>query len=74
MRLVLGSATSHLLVNLLASIDNGSAVKDRSKMIEAKCILRKVNFRVFCLSHSSCDDIYSVYGIFSNICQEVYVL
>ena len=40
------------LVNVVASKQNSSAVKDRSKVKEAKCVLRKINSRVFCLSLS----------------------
>ena len=59
------------LVNVIASKESSSAVKDRRKAEEAKCVLRKINSWVFCLSLSGCADIYNVYGIFSNICQEV---
>ena len=62
------------LVNLIASIVNGSAVKDRSKVKKANWILRKINSWIFCLSYSGCAGIYSVYGIFSNICQEINLL
>ena len=57
------------LVNVIASKENSSAVKDRSKAEKAKCVLRKINSYVFCLSLSGCADIYNVYSIFSNICQ-----
>ena len=40
------------LVNVVASKQNSSAVKDRSKAKEAKCVLRKINSWVFCLSFS----------------------
>ena len=40
------------LVNVVASKQNSSAVKDRSKAKEAKCVLRKINSWVFCLSLS----------------------
>ena len=62
------------LVNIIANKEDNSAVKDRSKAEEAKCVLRKINSWVFCLSFSGCADIYNVYGIFSNICQEVNLL
>ena len=62
------------LVNVIASKESSSAVKDRRKAEEAKCVLRKINSWVFCLSLSGCADIYNVYGIFSNICQEVNLL
>ena len=59
------------LVNLTTSKKNSSVAEDRSKVQEAKFVLRKVNPWVFCLSLSGCADIYNVCGIFSNICQEV---
>ena len=62
------------LVNIIANKEDSSAVKDRSKAEEAKCVLRKINSWVFYLSFSGCADIYNVYGIFSNICQEVNIL
>ena len=65
------SAVRLALVNVISSKVNSSAVKDRNKAKEAKCVLRKINSWVFCLSLSGCADIYNVYGIFSNICQEV---
>ena len=65
------SAVRLALVNVISSEVNSSAVKDRNKAEEAKCVLRKINSWVFCLSLSGCADIYNVYGIFSNICQEV---
>ena len=68
------SAVRLALVNVIASKENSSAVKGRSKAEEAKCVLRKINSWVFCLSLSGCADIYNVYGIFSNICQEVNLL
>ena len=61
-------------MNVIANKEDSSAVKDRSKTEEAKCVLRKINSWVFCLSLSGCADIYNVYGIFSNICQEVNLL
>ena len=61
-------------MNVIASKENSSAVKYRSKAEEAKCVLRKINSWVFCLSLSGCADICNVYGIFSNICQEVNLL
>ena len=68
------SAVRLALVNVIASKENSSAVKDRSKVEEAKSILRKINSWVFCLSLSGCADICNVYGIFSNICQEANLL
>ena len=68
------SAVRLALVNVIASKENSSAVKYRSKVEEAKCVLRKINSWVFCLSLSRCADIYDVYGISSNIFQEVNVL
>ena len=65
------SAVRLALVNVIASKENSSAVKDRSKAEEAKCDLRKINSQVFCLSLLRCADIYNVYGIISNICQDV---
>ena len=62
------------LVNIIPNKEDSSAVKDRSKAEEAKCVLRKINSWVFCLSFSGCADICNVYGIFSNICQEVNIL
>ena len=56
------SAVRLALVNLIACIENSSVVT------EAICVLRKINSWVFCA------DIYSVYSIFSNICQEVNLL
>ena len=67
-------AVRQALVNLIASIVNGSAVKDRSKVKKANWILRKINSWIFCLSYSGCANIYSVHGIFSNICQEINLL
>ena len=61
-------------MKLIASIENSSVVKDRSKAKETKCALRKINSCGFCLSLSGCADIYSVYSIFSNICQKVNIL
>ena len=61
-------------MNVIASKENSSAVKYRSKAEEAKCILRKINSWVFCLSLSGSADIYNVYGIFSNICQDVNLI
>ena len=68
------SAVRLALVNVIASKENGSAVKDRSKAEEAEYVLRKINSWFFCLSLSGCHDIYNVYGIFSNICQEINLL
>ena len=68
------SAVRLELVNVIASKENSGAVKDRSKAEEAKYVLRKINFWFFCLSLSGCADIYNVYGIFSNICQEVNLI
>ena len=62
------------LVNLIASKEDSSAVKDRSKTEEAKYVLRKINSLFFCLTLSGCADTYNVYGNFSNICQEVNLL
>ena len=62
------SAVGLALVNVIASKENRSAVKDRSKAKKAKCVLKKTNSSVFCLSVSGCTDIYNVYVIFSNIC------
>ena len=67
------SAVRLALVNVIASKENSSAVKDRSKVEEAKSILRKINSWVFCLSLSGCADIYNV-NVISNICQEVNFL
>ena len=61
------------LVNLIASKENSSAVKNRSMAEEVKCVLRKINSWVFCLSLSGCADIYNV-NVISNICQEVNFL
>ena len=61
-------------MNVIASKENSSAVKYRSKAEEAKCVLRKINSWVFCLSLSGTADIYNVYGIFSNICQDVNLI
>ena len=36
--------------------------------------LRIINSWVFCLNLSGRADVYTVYGIFSNICQEVNLL
>ena len=68
------SAIQLVLVNVIANKDDSSAVKDRSKAEEAKCVLRKINSWGFCLSLSGWADIYNVFGIFSNICQEFNVL
>ena len=68
------SAARLELVNPVTSKENSSAVKDRSNAEEAKCVLRKINYCFFCFSLSGCADIYNVYGIFSNICQEVNLL
>ena len=68
------SAVRLALVNVIASKENSSAVKDRSMAEKAKCVLRKINSSVFCLSLSGCADICNVYGIFSNICQEANLL
>ena len=68
------SAVRLALVNAIASKENSSAVKDRSKAEEVKYVLRKINSWFFRLSLSGCADIYNVYDIFSNICQEVNLL
>ena len=68
------SAARLELVNPVTSKENSSAVKDRSNAEEAKCVLRKINYCFFCFSLSGFADIYNVYGIFSNICQEVNLL
>ena len=68
------SAVQLALVNVIANKEDSSAVKDRNKAEEAKCVLRKINSWFFCLSLSGCADIYNVYGIFFNICQKVNVL
>ena len=68
------SAVRLALVNVIASKENSSAVKDRSKTEEAKYVLTKINSLFFCLSLSCSADIYNVYGTFSNICQEVNLL
>ena len=68
------SAVRLALVNVIASKENSSAVKDRSKAEEAKCLLRKINSWVFWLSLSGCAETYNVYDLFSNICQEVNLL
>ena len=68
------SAARLELVNAVTSKENSSAVKDRCNAEEAKCVLRKINYWFFCFSLSGCTDIYNVYGIFSNICQEVNLL
>ena len=68
------SAVRLALVNVIDSKENGSAFKDRCKAEEAKYVLRKINSCFFSLSLSGCTDIYNVYGIFSNICQEVNLL
>ena len=44
------SALRLALMNVIASKENSSAVKDRNKAEEAKCILGKFNSWVFCLS------------------------
>ena len=44
------------------------------RTVDAKYVLRKLNSWFFCLSLSGCADIYNVYCIFSNICQEVNLL
>ena len=44
------SALRLALMNVIASKENSSAVKDRNKVEEAKFILGKFNFWVFCLS------------------------
>ena len=61
-------------MNVIASKESSSAVKYRSKAEEAKCVLTKINSWVFCLSLSGSADIYNVYGIFSNICQDVNLI
>ena len=66
---LLGSTT-----NISECKENSSAVKDRSRGAEVKCVSRKINSWVFCLNLSSRADVYNVYGIFSNICQEVNLL
>ena len=68
------SAVRLALVNVISSKENTSAIKNRNKAEEAKCILRKINSWVFCLSLSGFPDICNVYGIFPNICQEVNLL
>ena len=68
------SAVQLALLNIIASKESSSAVKDRGKAEEAKCVLRKINPWVFCFSLSGCADIYNVYDIFSNICREVNLL
>ena len=68
------SAVRLELVNVTASKENSGAFKDRSKAEEAKYVLRKINSCFFCLSLPGCADIYNVYGIFSNICQEVNLI
>ena len=65
------SAVRLALVNVIASKESSSAAKDRSKAEEAKYVLRIINSWVFFLSIPGCADIYNVYGIFSDICQEV---
>ena len=62
------------MVNVIASKENSSAVKYRSKVEETKCVLRKIKSWVFCLSISGSADIYNVYGIFSIICQEANLI
>ena len=56
------------LVNLIASKENSSAVKNRSMAEEVKCVLRKINSWGFFLSLSGCADICNRCGIFSNTC------
>ena len=68
------SAARLALVNVIASKENSSAVKGRHMAEKTKCVFRKINSWVFCLSLSGCADICNVYGIFSNICQEVNLL
>ena len=58
------SAVRLALVNVTAS----------KRTADAKYVLRKLNSWFFCLSLSGCADIYNVYCIFSNICQEVNLL
>ena len=67
------SAVQLALVNVIANKEDSSAVKDRSKAEEAKCVLRKINSWVFCLSLSGCADIYNV-NVISNICQGINFL
>ena len=68
------SAVRLALVNVISSKENTSAIKNRNKAEESKCVLKKINSWVFCLSLSGCPDICNVYGIFPNICQEVNLL
>ena len=58
------SAVRLASVNVIAS----------KRTVDAKYVLRKLNSWFFCLSLSGCVDIYNVYCIFSNICQEVNLL
>ena len=58
------SAVRLASVNVIAS----------KRTVDTKYVLRKLNSWFFCLSFSGCADIYNVYCIFSNICQEVNLL
>ena len=51
-------------MNVTASKENSSAVKDRSKTEEANGVVRKINSWVFYLSLSGCADIDNVCDIF----------
>ena len=58
------SAVRLASVNVIASKKNRSAVKERSKVVEVNCVLRKINSLVFCLSLSGCVDISNIHSIF----------
>ena len=48
--------------------------EERANAGAVKTILRNINLWVFCLCLSGCADIYDLFGVFANVCQDVDVL
>ena len=68
------AAVRQSLSDVVSSKEQSSNSKDRAKAEECRTVLRKIDSWVFALTLSGCADIYNLFGVLSNICQEVNIL
>ena len=67
-------AVRKCMKNVIECKENSSNAEERAKAGAVKTILRNINSWVFCLCLLGCADIYDLFGVFANVCQDVDVL